>query len=103
MVAADGSSRSRGEEWTEEAGRYVMSVAASLTGVDAYRIRRYEAAGLVKPMRTSGGQRLFSERDVRRIREVARLAAEGVNLKGIELILRMREGVAEVDGDVKKP
>jgi len=80
-----------------------MSVATSLTGVDAYRIRRYEAAGLVKPARTSGGQRLFSDRDVRRICEVARLEGEGVNLKGILVILRMREGLVEADGDVRNP
>lgn len=79
-----------GEQWTEESGRYVMSVAVSMTGVDAYRIRRYEAAGLVKPVRTEGGQRLFSDRDIDRIREVVRLEGDGINLKGIEVILRMK-------------
>ena len=82
-MAADGA-------WTEESGRYVMSVAVSMTGVDAYRIRKYEGAGLVRPTRTEGGQRLFSDRDIRRIREVARLEGEGVNLKGIAVILNMR-------------
>lgn len=67
-----------------------MSVAVTMTGVDAHRIRKYEDAGLVTPSRTSGGQRLFSDRDVARIREVARLEHEGVNLKGIEVILQMR-------------
>ncbi len=82
------------EEWTEESGRYVMSVAVSMTGVDAYRIRRYEAAGLVKPARTEGGQRLFSNCDIERIREVAKLECEGVNLKGIGVILRMERADA---------
>ncbi len=72
-----------------------MSVAVSMTGVDAHRIRKYEAAGLVTPARTSGGQRLFSDRDVSRIREIAGLEAEGINLKGIEVIIHMkkREGL----------
>jgi MerR family transcriptional regulator, heat shock protein HspR len=78
------------EEWSEESGRYVMSVAMSMTGVDAYRIRKYEVAGLVRPVRTAGGQRLFSDRDISRIREVAKLEEEGVNLKGIAVILGMR-------------
>ncbi len=83
------------EQWTEDTGRYVMSVAVAMTGVDAYRIRRYEATALVRPARTGGGQRLFSDRDIRRIREVAKLESEGVNLKGIAVILQMKD---EVEG-----
>lgn len=104
MAAEEAELPGRGrEEWSEESGRYVMSVAVSLTGVDAYRIRRYEAAGLVRPVRTAGGQRLFSDREIRRIREVARLEGEGVNLKGILVILRMRNGATESHGAVKNP
>jgi len=90
-MEADAGRRQRVRaDWTEDAGRYVMSVAVTMTGVDAHRIRKYEDAGLVTPSRTSGGQRLFSNLDIARIREVARLEHEGVNLKGIEVILRMR-------------
>ena len=96
MAEADGRPESAREEWTEESGRYVMSVAVSLTGVEAYRIRRYEAVGLVRPARTVGGRRLFSDHDVARIREVARLEGEGVNLRGIEVILRMK-GKSQVE------
>ena len=77
--------------WDEE-GKYVMSIAVSMTGVDAHRIRRYEAAGVLKPCRTGGGQRLFSDADIVLIREVAELEREGVNLKGIRVILEMRCG-----------
>ncbi len=80
--------RQRTDEGVE--GKYVMSVAVRLTGVGASRIRRYESAGLVSPGRTAGGQRLFSDPDIDLIREVARLKNEGVNLKGIEVILRMK-------------
>jgi MerR family transcriptional regulator/heat shock protein HspR len=97
MAEVDERPGSGRDEWTEESGRYVMSVAVSLTGVDAYRIRRYEAVGLVRPGRTEGGRRLFSDREVARIREVARLEAEGVNLRGIEVILRMKGG-AQAEG-----
>lgn len=97
MAEVDERPESAREEWTEESGRYVMSVAVSLTGVDSNRIRRYEAVGLVRPARTEGGRRLFSNRDVARIREVARLEGEGVNLRGIQVILRMKGG-AQMEG-----
>ena len=97
MVEVDERPGNAREEWTEDSGRYVMSVAVSLTGVDAYRIRRYEAVGLVRPARTEGGRRLFSDSDVIRIREVTRLEGEGVNLRGIQVILRMKGG-AQMEG-----
>jgi MerR family transcriptional regulator, heat shock protein HspR len=77
----------RQSEWTENSGRYVMSVAVLMTGVDAYRIRRYEAAGLVRPARTDGGQRLFSDRDIGRILEVSRLESEGMSMRAVAKLL----------------
>jgi len=79
-----------GRRQGDEEAKYVMSVAVRLSGVGASRIRRYEAAGLLTPGRTKGGQRLFSDGDIRRIREVSRLESEGINLKGIKVILDMR-------------
>jgi len=61
---------SRGRQMRENVEeKYVMSVAVRLSGVGASRIRRYEKAGLLSPSRTSGGQRLFSDSDIRVIRE----------------------------------
>ena len=91
MAEVDERPGSVSEQWTEESGRYVMSVAVALTGIDAYRIRRYEVAGLVMPQRTDGGERLFSESDIARIRHVVALEGEGVNLRGIVVILRMKD------------
>lgn len=88
MTRTDAAERPQGHE---EEGKYVMSVAVRLSGVGASRIRRYETAGLVTPDRTSGGQRLFSDSDISRIREVWRLENEGVNLKGIKVIIEMRQ------------
>jgi DNA-binding transcriptional MerR regulator len=75
-------------------GKYVMSIAVAMTGVEASRIRRYEAAGVLRPCRTGGGLRLFSDADIALIREVAKLEAEGVNLSGIRVILEMRRRTA---------
>ena len=73
-------------------GKYVMSVAVGLTGIEAHRIRRYEAAGLLCPCRTGGRQRLFSDDDIEVIRDIAGLEEQGVNLTGVKLILEMRKG-----------
>jgi DNA-binding transcriptional MerR regulator len=72
-------------------GKYVMSVVVAMTGIDAHRIRRYEEAGLLKPCRTAGRQRRFSDADVVVLREVVRLGQEGINMKGIRRILEMRQ------------
>ncbi len=74
----------------DEEGKYVMLIAVTMTGVDAHRIRRYEAAGMLKPGRTGGGQRLFSDADITLIRDVAELEKQGINLNGIRVILEMR-------------
>lgn len=100
MAADGGRGIGAREDWPDDAGRYVMSVAVSMTGVDAHRIRKYEDVGLVKPSRSRGGQRLFSDPDVARIREIARLESEGVNLKGVEVILRMQGDDVRCGGGV---
>jgi len=69
-----------------------MAVTVTLTEVQAHRIRRYEQFGLVKPHRTGGRQRLFSDIHVALIREISRLEGRGVNLAGVRVILAMREG-----------
>jgi MerR family transcriptional regulator, heat shock protein HspR len=82
---------------------YIISVAAELAGVHPQTLRTYERKGLIKPARTSGGTRRYSERDVERVRLIQELTqGEGVNLAGVLRILamqdeieRLREQVAE--------
>ncbi len=70
---------------------YVISVAASLAGLHPQTLRQYDRLGLVRPNRTGGRNRLYSMRDIARLREVQRLAADGVNLTGIIRILDLEE------------
>ena len=77
---------------TDSGGKYTMAVAVSLTGVEAHRIRRYEEAGLLKPVRTKGGQRLYSDNEIKLIKDIAELEKEGINLQGVSAILAMRRG-----------
>jgi MerR family transcriptional regulator, heat shock protein HspR len=73
-------------------GRYMISVAAELAGLHPQTLRMYEARGLVRPARTPGGTRLYSESDVERLRLVQRLTTElGLNLAGVEHVLRLED------------
>jgi len=72
-----------------ERGRYMISVAAEIVGMHPQTLRMYESKGLVRPKRTPGGTRLYSEADVERLRIIQRLTTElGLNLAGVELVLR---------------
>ncbi len=71
---------------------YLISVVSKMLGVHPQTLRIYEREGLVRPVRTGGGVRLYSQGDVERIRLVMRLTRElGINLAGVEVILQMRE------------
>ena len=71
---------------------FVISVAARILGVRTQTLRYYERLGLIEPARTGGNQRVFSHRDVERIRRIRGLMDDlGVNLAGVEVILRLTE------------
>jgi MerR family transcriptional regulator, heat shock protein HspR len=77
--------------------RYMISVAADLVGMHPQTLRIYEQKGLVRPKRTPGNTRLYSEQDVDRLRLIQRLTTElGLNLAGVELVLRMEDEVARL-------
>lgn len=71
-----------------------ISVTAELTGVAPQMLRNYEARGLLSPERTPGGTRRYSAHDVARVDEITVLLAAGLNLAGVEQVLRLR---AETD------
>ena len=71
---------------------YVISIAARLVGMHQQTLRYYERAGLIEPKRTVGNIRMYSNSDIQRIRQAQRLVDElGVNLAGVEVIVRMSE------------
>ena len=72
--------------------RYMISVAAELVGMHPQTLRLYEARGLVRPARTPGGTRLYSDRNLYRLRLIQRLTTElGLNLAGVEHVLRLED------------
>jgi len=75
----------------------MISVAADLVGMHPQTLRMYEAKGLVRPGRTPGGTRLYSEADLARLREIQRLTTElRLNLAGVERVLAMEDELARL-------
>lgn len=78
---------------SNEEGRavYIISVAAKLAGVHPQTLRIYERKGLVRPERTSGNSRRYSDRDIARLRMIQALTQdEGINLAGVKRIMELR-------------
>jgi MerR family transcriptional regulator, heat shock protein HspR len=77
-------------ELSDDTPVYVISVAATLSGMHPQTLRGYERVGLVTPRRTTGGGRRYSMRDILALREIQRLSVEeGINLNGIKRILEL--------------
>ncbi len=80
---------------------YVISIAARLVGMHQQTLRYYERAGLVEPRRTGGNIRMYSNGDIQRIRHAQRLIDElGVNLAGVDIIMRMGEQIRLLSEDL---
>jgi len=72
--------------------RYVISVAAEMLGTQTYTLRYYERVGIIKPARSRGNIRLYSEDDLELLRRAMTLMYDlGVNLAGVEVILRVTD------------
>jgi MerR family transcriptional regulator, heat shock protein HspR len=83
-----------GRRSNDEARTFLISVAAELAGMHAQTLRTYDRLGLVRPQRSSGGGRRYSEHDADLLREVQRLSQdEGVNLAGIKRIIELTNQV----------
>ena len=79
---------------------YVISVAAELVDMHPQTLRLYERKGLIRPGRSSGKTRLYSERDIEHLREIRRLTQElGVNLAGVEEVMRLQHELDDLQGD----
>jgi MerR family transcriptional regulator, heat shock protein HspR len=78
--------------------RYMISVAAELVGMHPQTLRIYETKGLVRPRRTPGNTRLYSERDLERLRAIQRLTGDlGLNLAGVERVLELQDQVERLE------
>jgi MerR family transcriptional regulator/heat shock protein HspR len=87
----------------DERPRYMISVAADIVGMHPQTLRIYEQKGLVRPQRTPGNTRLYSERDLERLRLIQGLTTElGLNLAGVEAVLRLRDEVERLQARIAR-
>ena len=74
--------------------RYMISVAAELVGMHPQTLRIYESKGLIRPKRTAGNTRLYSEADIERLRLIQQLTSDlGLNLAGVEQVMQLQDEV----------
>ncbi len=81
---------------------FPIQAAADLAGMHPQTLRQYDRLGLVSPTRTAGQSRRYCLRDVARLKEVARLSGEGLNLEGIRRILELENQVLELAQRVRE-
>jgi MerR family transcriptional regulator/heat shock protein HspR len=81
-------------------GVFMISVAAELAHMHPQTLRIYEARGLIQPKRSPKNTRLYSRRDVERLRRIQQMTAEGLNLVGVERVLALERRLKELEGGV---
>lgn len=82
---------------------YIISVAARLVDMHPQTLRYYERLGLIEPSRSNGKIRLYSARDVERLRQIHNYVNDlGVNLAGVEIIMNLTEKMAEMEAEIQR-
>lgn len=81
---------------------YVISVAAELAGMHPQTLRIYERRGLVRPARTQGGNRRYSDADIERLQRISDLAEQGMNLEGIRRVMELENENARLREELAK-
>ncbi len=81
---------------------YVISVAAELAGVHPQTLRIYERKGLLDPARTAGGNRRYSEADLERLRRIAELTDDGLNLAGVRRVLELEAEISQLEAELHR-
>ena len=86
----------------EEQGVFMISVAAELAEMHPQTLRMYEQRGLIAPKRSPKNTRLYSQRDVERLRRIQEMTAQGLNLVGVETVLALEERVAKLSAELAR-
>ncbi len=82
---------------------YVISVAARLVGMHAQSLRNYERIGLIRPSRSQGRVRLYSQSDIEQLKAIQRMVQDmGLNLAGVEVILNMKEHMRRMENEMDR-
>ena len=82
---------------------YVISIAAKMVGLHAQTLRYYERVGVIEPSRSRGNRRLYSADDIERLKRIKTLMNDlGVNLAGVEVIIRMSKRMIEMEHQIQE-
>lgn len=88
---------------TREQRLFMISVVSEMLGIHPQTLRLYEREGFIKPKRSGGNTRLYSEEDVEKLKMILRLTRElGVNLAGVEVVLSMRERMEQMQREMEE-
>ncbi len=84
-------------------GVFMISVAAELANMHPQTLRMYESRGLIEPQRSAKGTRLYSQEDVEKLRRIQEMTAElGLNLAGVERVLRLEEEIESMHARIEQ-
>ncbi len=87
----------------DNAPLFVISIAARMVGMHAQSLRHYERLGLIRPSRSRGRVRLYSQADIERLRHIQRLVNDlGVNLAGAEVVIRLNERIRRMEEEMER-
>ena len=86
----------------DDQGVFMISVAAELAEMHPQTLRMYETRGLIAPKRSPKNTRLYSRRDVERLRRIQEMTHQGLNLVGVETVLALEEQVAQLKERVRE-
>jgi MerR family transcriptional regulator/heat shock protein HspR len=99
-MSQDSKNNSENTVPSDDAGVYVISVAAEISGMHPQTLRQYDKLGLVSPSRTEGRNRRYSLRDIALLRAVQKLVGEGINHAGIKRIIELESAMANLSVEV---
>ena len=93
----------RSQPWNEDEPCYVISVAARMIRVHTQTLRYYEREGLLEPARSRGNIRLYSQRDIEKLRRIKTLTEElGINLAGVQVVMRLMDRMGEMEQEIQR-
>ncbi len=82
---------------------YLISVVAKVLSIHPQTLRQYEREGLIEPSRTEGRMRLYSQKDIDKIKMILRLTRDlGVNLAGVDIVLQFKEQIDELEKEIDR-
>ena len=93
----------RNQPWGDDEPCYVISVAARMIQVHTQTLRYYEREGLLEPARSRGNIRLYSQRDIDKLRRIKTLTEElGINLAGVQVVMRLMDRMADMEQEIQR-